>query len=398
MVPTHAFGKYSIKRRLIFFYLFGCAVTAGVCAASNPLLAGAAGWLYPALLLATYPAMYLMPAIALSVLAATMLPNRPALTAGISIVALSAIIVLLQGDLSLYALYGFHFNAFVWNLVSTPGGMASLGFDQISVGSLTLILVLLLVTLSGLWYLAGICARRIAAKTYWLLTPLLLLTLSERSLYAVSHFFANGPVLELAASMPLYQPATAAGLMERLGYVRRHHDTVKFSTLDGNEFHYPLTPLVARQDLEPPNIIMLVVESLRADMLTPEIMPKLWAFSTHAQRFTRHYSGGNGTRQGMFSLFYGLYGNSWDHFLYQRRPPVLFSVLDQHHYQRLAITSASFSYPEFDQTLFANFKPEDMIEDSDGASWGRDVRNVDRLLASLAAAQKHRPQLRFIVF
>jgi hypothetical protein len=55
-------------------------------------------WLhvYPLLLLATYPAMYL-----------------------------ATVVILRYGDLTLYALYSFHFNAFVWNGISTPDGMAS---------------------------------------------------------------------------------------------------------------------------------------------------------------------------------------------------------------------------------------------------------------------------------
>lgn len=398
MLPTHVFGRYSVKRRLIFFYLFGFAVIAGICAASNPLIAGATGWLYPALLLSTYPAMYLIPAIVLSVLTATMLPDRPALIAGVSIVALSAIIVLLQGDLSLYALYHFHINAFVWNVISTPGGMASLGFDQLSLTSLAAVLGSAVAAVCGLWYLAVLAARRLSVKLSWLLVLFALLTLSERSLYAVNHFFANGKVVELASSFPLYQPATAARLIEWLGYQRKQGDVVKLETLDGSNIRYPLTPLTARHSIEPPNIIMLVVESLRADMLTPEIMPKLWQFSSHALRFDRHYSGGNGTRQGMFALFYGLYGNNWDRFLHGRIPPVLFSILDQHNYQRLAITSASFTYPEFDQTIFAGFKPEELVEDNEGVAWRRDVRNVDRLLASLPAGPETRPQFRFMFF
>ncbi|MGK2914602.1 MAG: sulfatase-like hydrolase/transferase [Porticoccaceae bacterium] len=399
-IVTGAIGQSPIKRQLTFFYLFGFVALAAICLVTNDRLFATPNGVpvYPILLLATYPAMYLLPAILLSAIAASLAPRRRGIVAGIAIVALATVALLLASDLTLYALYGFHINAFVWNVISTRGGMASLGSDQLSVSSLAAALAVVIATAWGLWLLAGIAARRRAVKLSRLLAVFILLTLSERALYAVNHFFANGPVLELAASFPLHQAASASNLLERLGYQRKQSDTVKFATLDGSEIHYPLAPLTARRGAQPPNIIMLVVESLRADMLTPEIMPKLWRFSTGAQRFDRHYSGGNGTRQGMFSLFYGLYGNSWDHFLYKRQSPVLFSVLDQHHYQRLAITSASFTYPEFDQTIFASFKPEELIEDNQGVAWGRDVRNVDRLLASLATAPSDRPQYRFMFF
>jgi hypothetical protein len=38
---------------------------------------------------------------------------------------LAPVAMLVYGGLTLYALYSFHFNAFVWNVISTPGGMAS---------------------------------------------------------------------------------------------------------------------------------------------------------------------------------------------------------------------------------------------------------------------------------
>lgn len=406
-LPNTNIGRAEIKSQLIFFYLFGFAVLAAICAANNDhLFTAEADWLqvYPILLLATYPAIYLLPAVVLSTLTAAFTVNlqgaarRRWVVAGVSVAALSAVAILLYSDLSLYALYNFHINAFVWNVISTPGGMASLGFDQLSLTSLAAVLGSAVAAVCGLWYLAGLAARRLSVKLSWLLVLFAFLTLSERSLYAVNHFFANGKVVELAASFPLYQPATASGLMEQLGYQRKQSDVVKFETLDGSKIRYPLTPLTARHGIKPPNIIMLVVESLRADMLTPEIMPKLWQFSSRALRFDRHYSGGNGTRQGMFALFYGLYGNNWDRFLHSRTPPVLFSILDQHNYQRLAITSASFTYPEFDQTIFAGFTPEELVEDNEGIAWRRDVRNVDRLLASLAPWPEERPQFRFMFF
>lgn len=391
----------SLKHHLAVFHLLGFAVLAAICVLGNARLTAARDWLhlYPLLLLATYPAMYLAPAVLSSALAAKLGGTRR-LVAGVSIVALATVAILLHGDLTLYALYGFHFNAFVWNVVSTPGGMASLGFDQLSVASLAAILGAAVALVGGLWLLAGGVARRVRVRVAPLLVLFLLLTLGERGVYAVGQFVSDGEVLDLAASFPLYQPAKAAGLLERLGYQRKQAGTVRFAAADKGAVHYPLTPLAIRPGVEPPNIILLVVESLRADMLTPEIMPKLWQFSSGALRLTHHYSGGNGTRQGLFALFYGLYGNNWDRFLQDRTRPALFSVLDQYRYQRLAITSASFTYPEFDQTIFAGFRPDELVQDGAGAPWERDVRNVDRLLASLPAGQGAgaRPWFRFMFF
>jgi membrane-anchored protein YejM (alkaline phosphatase superfamily) len=84
--------------------------------------------------------------------------------------------------------------------------------------------------------------------------------------------------------------------------------------------NYPLAPLDVDSSVRPPNIVWLVAESLRYDMLDPKIMPRLWDFSQQALRLEQHYSGGNLTQMGVFSMFYGLYGNYWFPMHSARRP------------------------------------------------------------------------------
>ncbi len=145
-------------------------------------------------------------------------------------------------------------------------------------------------------------------------------------------------------------------------------------------------------------MLFLVSESLRADMLTPEIMPNLWRFAQrHGRRYTDHMSGGNGTRMGIFSLFYGLPGNYWFPFRESRRPPVLVSELLRRDYRPGLFTSARFSYPEFDQTVFATVPSSAMVSDDEGPGWRRDRRNVDRLL-DFIGADRERPFFGFMFF
>ena len=76
--------------------------------------------------LVTYGAMYQAPAYI-----SYWLLKRWRITAicfAIFFSALSHIIVF--ADSHLFDLYAFHFNGFVWNLLTTPGGIDSLGADQ----------------------------------------------------------------------------------------------------------------------------------------------------------------------------------------------------------------------------------------------------------------------------
>lgn len=58
----------------------------------------------------------------------------------------------------------------------------------------------------------------------------------------------------------------------------------------------------------PPKDVLLVhVESLRADMLSAESMPKLWAWKERGWSAPHHYSTGNNTVGGLFGAMTGLY-------------------------------------------------------------------------------------------
>ncbi len=57
----------------------------------------------------------------------------------------------------------------------------------------------------------------------------------------------------------------------------------------------------------PPNVIILVVDSLRRDMLRPELMPHLYAYAQRGMVFDNHRPGVNCTHMAMFAICYGRY-------------------------------------------------------------------------------------------
>jgi Sulfatase len=80
----------------------------------------------------------------------------------------------------------------------------------------------------------------------------------------------------------------------------------------------------ARRAIEPrPNVFLVLVESLRADVLTPELMPELHAWSRQGVRRTRHYAGTNFSESGTFTILYGLNPLVYNAVLDARVPPPL---------------------------------------------------------------------------
>src|SRR5262249_52077 len=74
------------------------------------------------------------------------------------------------------------------------------------------------------------------------------------------------------------------------------------------------------------------IDALRADAVTPDLAPRLSHFKEHAIGFDAHYSGGNSSRAGMFSIFYGLPGTYWEDFANFARTPVLIDLFPKYNY------------------------------------------------------------------
>lgn len=363
---------------------------------------------------ATYALLYLLPALAATGLVGGWLARRArrgvpvwwvaALVRAVAMLGSVGTELVLLADERVFAMYGFHLNGFVWNLATTRGGLESLGAGASTYRSVAMLVALLLAAhATWLWLCGRPAPARLTrfvpgrAAYRYLGVGLFVLALGERIAYGVSEVRAYTPVLVTADAFPFYSRLTFRRLAERLGLEARRAPDVELGA-EGGRLVYPLAPLEVERPARPLNVVWLVAESLRADALTPEIMPASSAFAARAIRATRHYSGGNGTRMGMFSMFTGLHGAYWFSFLRERRGPVLFDALAEQDYQWELYTSARFTYPEFDRTLFARIPREHLHECADGLEWERDRANTRRLLDFVAARDRSRPFFAFQFF
>ena len=385
-------------------YLLILANCARFVALGRPVDAASAAFAVAAYL--SYAMLYLLPVMALAHLAWWLGHGRWRWVGDLVAVAgLSLIQLLLVVDHEVYRLFGFHLDGFVWNLVTTRGGLESLGGGP-DVTRVALALALGIVALHAA--LLGAIARRAAMRGALPapFTPRRLAlaaavlagaALGERVVYGVSELNGRTPVLAVADAVPGYLPLHLTPLAAAAGIAPAGRVSVEPAR--PAPLAYPAAPLRARPPEPAYNVVVLVAESLRADMLHPDVMPELWAFSRGATRFTDHYSGGNGTRMAMFSMFYGLYGNYWLPMLDARRSPVLMDRVQALDYQLLLQTSATFTYPEFDLTMFARVPREQLYEEARGKyGWQHDRLNVDRMIAWLRDRDPARPFFAFQFF
>ena len=150
-----------------------------------------------------------------------------------------------------------------------------------------------------------------------------------RAIHMWGHATARVPVLSFTRYLPVYFPIKAKRRMSQLGLV--DHEVVererllrKTSAPDSGQLHYPLQPLVCSADKATlPNILFVVVDALRPDKISPESTPRIARFAAEVLRVSNHYSGGNSSRMGFFSMVYGLPSTYWQAFNDTQPQPVL---------------------------------------------------------------------------
>lgn len=312
------------------------------------------------------------------------------------------ILLFLYSDYYLFNLYGYHIDGFVLNLLSTPGGIESLGVTSATVRTMTIQLVLFVILISSFFYILyqqlvvkekDILLMRV--KTPYILGIFLFCFTIEELSHGVLASLGKFDIIQASSTFPLNLNTTFNSFLKKNGF----HTMASMRKMSYGKVKYPSTPLTYKEIEKPVNIVWLVAESLRWDMLTAEIMPNTWAFSEKNLRFNQHYSGGNRTRMGLFSMFYGLYAPYWYTFEEQKiSSPILDAVMAKD-YQLQINTSQSFTYPELNHTVFVNVPQKNMQAlNQTPETWKRDEQNITDLIHSLKNRDLNKAFFSFMFF
>lgn len=309
-------------------------------------------------------------------------------------------------DAGLYFRYGYHVNPHVINIFTTPGGFEGMGLRPNEIAMLACGMAVLALLHTALFIaFAKVGKLHFLQIKSWkfpvaVIVFQALAYLISYFTYTYCHYTMNPAPLMAAESIPYYLKGTSGSLYKALGVKKpaREAITIKLSKEAVLEA-YPANPIRRRAERQKYNVVWLTCESWAARLFSPEIMPQTAAFAEKGIFFRNHYSGGNVTRQGVFSMFYGLPGNYWHAFLATRRGPLFIDWLQEDNYRIKCITSSKFTYPEFDQTVFATVPQENLHSDSNGLSYERDQRNVKLLLNSIEeGAKSGEPFFSFMFF
>ena len=302
-------------------------------------------------------------------------------------------------DIFIYKLFNFHINAMVLNILMSPDAM-----DSIQTGTLPVIVFTLFslgfigfefYLIKKLDILDNAYKQKLNSKLNKSITiPLILIMLTEKMTYGMASLFSQNEIISKFKVIPLYQPLTFRRIAARhFGF--KAEEQAKYSIKMEADLKYPLSPLIIEEKEENFNIVIITLDSLKYSILDNEIAPNISKFEKDALVFEHHYSGGNSTRFGIFSLMYGLNPTYWFSFLNANQGPVLFDVLKKLDYEIDIFSSTNTNWPEFRKTCYVDIQSS--IQDKfEGTPWKKDEQNTACFLESLEAHAKEKPFFSFI--
>ncbi|OHB57687.1 MAG: hypothetical protein A2Y12_16590 [Planctomycetes bacterium GWF2_42_9] len=357
----------------------------------------------------TCPLIYLLPVLIVALLGEWILKYNIRIVRPLIYILITAVAsfsqIFIFADRTILRMFGFHINGFVWNIVSTPGGIESMGSGSDTYVSFMLIILGFIILQSAIMFILlrthGLTFRiphlnRVAVCYFIIGLPIV--WAFQAVTYGVCSFNGKSSVLIAANDFPLYMPLTFQGLLKKAGFKPAQRGDFNIKLAESFQLRYPLCEIRRKQNCTNYNIVWLVAESLRSDMVDPNIMPATCKFGQQSTWFQNHFSGGNGTRIALFTMFYGIYGSYWFDFLHEQRGPVLIDLLLKNNYQMSLYTSARFSYPEFDRTVFSSIARDRLHDGAPGEGWQRDREYTGEMLDFIQNREPNRPFFTFMFF
>jgi hypothetical protein len=216
---------------------------------------------------------------------------------GIGIVSIVVTLVLL--DSQVFTSHRFHFTFLTIRIF----GFKTWGFG----------ILYLLISLTFMSFIAkSVWDRNVVQKKKLYPVISLSLTLGLLLFTHLTHIWADAtgyvPVTRFTTTLPLFYPSTDKKQMMKMGIIDiSDRRTVPSVQQNVSGFYYPKTPLSFTPPATPCNILLIAVDGMRNDVMTAAYAPECMKLvQTSGLHFTNHWSGGNSSKMGCFSLFYGI--------------------------------------------------------------------------------------------
>jgi membrane-anchored protein YejM (alkaline phosphatase superfamily) len=238
----------------------------------------------------------------------------------------------------------------------------------------------------------------------WVASLLVCCWLSGTGLYIWGDAVAYTSVTQFTRFMPLYFPIHAKRDLARLGLVdpkevRKRRAIEGSLDINRGQLNYPASVMQCDENQEQPmNVVVVLIDALRPDAIDAAVTPNIDAFRDDSIEFREHFSGGNSSRMGIFSFFYGIPSPYWQTFYDLQRPPVLMNQFRESGYEFALFSAVGFGSPSsIDRTVFAGVA-ELADENHDVSSTQKNLAVTDDWLNWIAHHDPQRPFFSFLYY
>lgn len=261
-------------------------------------------------------------------------------------------LVILTIDSYVFSLYRFHLNSYVLEQIFGPDSGQVFELSWVLYFLIVVVAIVLVLLQKGVFFLSEKITDKISAvfEKRVLVTLFVVWTFAfvYVQIYRTYALFAeNRVVLFVEKNFPLvapFYPEKIWGMNDK--YCDLH--TI------GNSYNYPKSEIIGKNKKK--NLLIIGLDSWRASTMDSVCTPNIYRFAKKTSHYKKHYSGSNGTRTGVFSLFYGLPGTYFRDFRANQIEPVLMRMLRENKYDVHLYPSASLRNPPLDETVFCSYK------------------------------------------
>ncbi|MGL4717067.1 MAG: DUF3413 domain-containing protein [Aeromonas sp.] len=281
----------------------------------------------------------------------------------ISAIIATVALVLLLIDTQVFRLFKFHLNSQVWQLLLDQAQTEEGSIWSIIFVAVPTIFLLQLLLSAYVWRKINKRKRRQYGNQVGLTLLVCFILTHVVNSWADATLYQ--PITMQKANFPLSYPMTAKSFLAKHGWLdleQYEQQAQSQSSDEGSRLLYPLRPLNVNAPTEPKNLLIVVVDALRAEMLNNINMPNLQRYADQHLLFRQHLSGGNTSLMGMFTLFYGLPGHYYHEISLDKRPPVLFDEMLRQDYQ-FGIFSAHDNSAQYRQSILAGLRKQVFVSE-----------------------------------
>jgi len=306
--------------------------------------------------------------------------------------------IYLYVDSKIYSIMNLHLNRFVIESLAQEDILNEMG---VSPKLLIVSVMPILFFLSAHFLISPLSRFTVATVSFGrrnvviLFFMLAVLVGVDKLLFSYFYFKAQPFVFQLREAPPAYLVPHPYHINKIYGYLLGNTPKINFTeplqslvpAPESARLNYPgnvdLNDIVPIHDF---NIVMVVIESLRQQDIDSSTAPFYTKLAKESISANVHYTSGNTTHFGLFSLLYGLNPYYFHDFRLSRVPPVGISLLRENGYSVYSTVARTLRWYDMDKFILGR-NPDTFIPE-DGKNYERDKLVTDRSIEIASAHEK----------